>query len=412
MARVEFTKNIHQQYIEFGFNSSFETKRLRSLSNRFGLLGFDIGRFEHERNTNAYKREFLDDKPFSSPMVYWVSPAGKLNTQFYSDSLFSIDQGINPQERDGKSLAGFLELENLINKISKETLDDRVVFWYSPPGPAGSKPPFDEINYDSGRIYLSIVSNNNIAINFDIKVLEENFPILELLNSLSGKKYNQSRQYLTDPFDSNMNFQQFVYFINKSPYGDKILYLSKRFSEESQEHRLKDIIFNISNELFTNSVGDQIKKLDFLSYRMKHFVYQPVGDMTTNAMEKYTTAFASTYYWMLVQEAKKNNGQVVLYGCSTSGKRIIGESGFNEIIESTGFNSIFDTGFRTSQNSKVEDYKNDPNLCKCGKPDKAHFHCLKDLGNNKKCEHAIIVGEGTAVCPDCGNKAKCLEIKN
>ena len=61
---------------------------------------------------------------------------------------------------------------------------------------------------------------------------------------------------------------------------------------------------------------------------------------------------------------------------------------------------------------KSSDYKNDPNLCQCGKPDAAHFHCDgnkvdEKSGQKEQCGHPIIVGEGTSTCASCGAGAIC-----
>ncbi len=51
------------------------------------------------------------------------------------------------------------------------------------------------------------------------------------------------------------------------------------------------------------------------------------------------------------------------------------------------------------------DYKDDPNLCRCGNRE-PHFHC-PGTKDGKPCNHAIIVGQGTDKCPECGAGKVC-----
>lgn len=80
--------------------------------------------------------------------------------------------------------------------------------------------------------------------------------------------------------------------------------------------------------------------------------------------------------------------RVVATGCGPSG-------GFSANDMSSPFSVFEFTG---------ENAKKDPSLCKC-KGLEPHFHCPGT--KNKSCGHPIIVGEGTAACPDCGAGKKC-----
>ena len=51
------------------------------------------------------------------------------------------------------------------------------------------------------------------------------------------------------------------------------------------------------------------------------------------------------------------------------------------------------------------DYKDDPNLCRCGNKE-PHFHC-PGTKDGRPCNHAIVVGEGTVKCPECGAGKVC-----
>lgn len=52
-----------------------------------------------------------------------------------------------------------------------------------------------------------------------------------------------------------------------------------------------------------------------------------------------------------------------------------------------------------------ENYKDDPNLCRCGNRE-PHFHCPGQK-DGKACEHPIVVGKGISKCPACGKGKTC-----
>lgn len=66
-----------------------------------------------------------------------------------------------------------------------------------------------------------------------------------------------------------------------------------------------------------------------------------------------------------------------------------------------GFDGLF-RGLSGLREPSLEDYKNDPNLCRCGGL-APHFHCPTDDGG---CGTPIIVGEGTEKCK-CGKGKTC-----
>jgi hypothetical protein len=76
---------------------------------------------------------------------------------------------------------------------------------------------------------------------------------------------------------------------------------------------------------------------------------------------------------------------------------------------SVGQFSLLGSGGQTKSFSG-ENAKNDPNLCRCGGRD-AHFHCVGQKatknGEMEPCSHAITVGKGISVCPDCGTGKVC-----
>lgn len=53
----------------------------------------------------------------------------------------------------------------------------------------------------------------------------------------------------------------------------------------------------------------------------------------------------------------------------------------------------------------AENYKDDPNLCRCGNRE-PHFHCPGQK-DGKACEHPITVGKGISKCPSCGHGKTC-----
>ncbi|MGI8419136.1 MAG: hypothetical protein ACR2LN_00670 [Candidatus Levyibacteriota bacterium] len=81
-----------------------------------------------------------------------------------------------------------------------------------------------------------------------------------------------------------------------------------------------------------------------------------------------------------------------------------GDSGGTSELPSGGPSSPFSVAEAALQKTySGENAKDDPGLCRCeGK--KAHFHCP---GTGTECGHAIIVGEGTTNCPNCGAGKNC-----
>ena len=102
-----------------------------------------------------------------------------------------------------------------------------------------------------------------------------------------------------------------------------------------------------------------------------------------------------------VQMVKEQN--MPLSGCGVSSGDLF-ESPIEQLIKEQ--QSIFGASgspYDIQSIIKGENYKDDPNLCRCGNKE-PHFHCP---GKNGACKEPIVVGEGTTKCSKCGQGKVC-----
>lgn len=86
-------------------------------------------------------------------------------------------------------------------------------------------------------------------------------------------------------------------------------------------------------------------------------------------------------------------------GCSNKGSS--GEESLSEMANPLSQYQVSLAGIR-----EKKDYKNDPNLCRCGNKE-PHFHCPGKNKEGHSCNNPIIVGRGITQCPKCGQGAIC-----
>lgn len=362
---------------KFGVDIDLELERRLRLIDAFGELGAEIDDFEHQRKKTAHDREFVDDIPYSTAQIYYKD----LYTLPFEHPLFRIN--IDEEERGGLTKLGFDELRARINEARQDLKtngkENEVVTWYSPPGPAGEG-RFENTYYDAGRFYPVIVQPDDFNISFDIKVAEEIFPLGFFLDI-----------DLLHPKRTHKTFSEFLDEA-KRKWADRQIYVRQRHTNPKPYAGL-DVLTGIERELTTQEFADQMTRLLEFRNRLVNFTYQTYSGPTLGYHVRRDS------YLSRIREEIHEKGFVILYGCSATGIRTeddLNRLGFN-------FKSIFDTVFRTGELT-VEDAKNDPNLCKCGNPSAAHFHCPGENGN---CNHPIIVGEGTDACPSCGKEKIC-----
>ncbi len=381
-AVLEREPTYNLDFEKFGVDIKPELERRNALVLEFGQLGADIDDFEHQRSKTAYRREFLDDVPYSTSQIYYQD----LYTLPYKHPLFRMS--IDPQERGGLTELGFEELRARIRETRQDLQtngkENEVVIWYSSPGPAGEG-RFRGTNYDTGRLYPVIVQPNDFDIAFDIKIDEEIFPLGVFLDV-----------DLLHPKRTHKTFAEFSEEA-KRKWGNKKIYDRQRFTNP-KPYTLGEILTGIEEELTSQEFEDQMIKLLEFRDKFVNFSYQKYTGPDPDSLTRRNT-YLDEIREALREARSRNQKFVVLYGCSAVGIRTADDLHNLEF----NFKSIFETAFRTQGLSK-EEAQNDPNLCHCGNPSAAHFHCP---GKNESCKHPIIVGEGTTQCPSCGMEAIC-----
>ncbi len=377
MQVLERERNPQADFELFGVDISQELKRRSALIVEFGQLGVEIDDFEHQRMEAAHEREFVDDIPYSTAQIYYKD----LYTLPHEHPLFRMN--IDPEERGGLTKLGFEELRARVRE-TREALKtngrkNEVVIWYSPSGPAGEG-RFEKIYYDAGRIYLSIVQPDDFTVSFDIKVDENIFPISSFLN-----------QNHTQPFRTGITLEEFSDKVKKE-WADKQIYIRQRFTDP-RPYTVGDILTGIEAEFFSPEFADQMAKILDFQNRLANSTYKGYNGPAADYLARRNG------YLDPIREAIRRDGFVILYGCSATGVRTESD------LSGLSFNSksIFDTSFRIV-GLTAEEAKKDPNLCKCGNPSAAHFHCP---GENGSCNLPIIVGEGTTSCSQCGMDKIC-----
>lgn len=392
-------QSTENNFTSFGFDERFEINRRNALVDKLGYTGLEISRYEHDRLVASYQREFIDDSPVSKANVYWHD-GSSMFTFPSSDNLFKMN--INPLERDGMTLKGWERLQNVVSQsldsIRSSGKKDEVVVWYSPMGKAGSRPPFDSINFESGRMYVSVVRPDGFVINFDCKIHEKTFNILNVLNALSLKTgrnqpSNDTFDYLINPFSTQMTSQEFLTFLNVNFDQDEIAYTSLIHSD-AKTVPFSSITHSIESELYDRYTEDEIVSMQRLLVKLKNG-YDPINDKSIQAMSD-TWSMASwdpgqDYLALIHNAAEKNEGKIFLYGCAAV-KVVDDPLGIKTLPMGT---SIFDTDHRTSMLTQEN------NLIKNRKED---YHYDYKPGECIQCGHHREKVGPCKICIDCEGK--------
>lgn len=169
-------------------------------------------------------------------------------------------------------------------------------------------------------------------------------------------------------------------------YIDKIIELSEReeFSPlvfNAYEKELKLILAGIYNE--AQELKERQLRDEALDYRT---------DSSLNDISIFNQIY---------QSARSRSLQVSGGGCPPT-KAKEGQYGF--ISAGDIINALINPMSVETLVKNSNDYKNDPNLCRCSATKDPHFHCP---GKNETCRHPIIVGRGIRKCPACGQEATC-----
>ncbi len=315
--------------VDYGYNPEHEANRARALYDELGDIGLQIAQQEQKNNREFYSREFMEDEPVSFPRTYY-SFDNKLHSYPLPHQLTSVENGIHPGERDGMTIEGFDRYQKLIAPNG----GDNVVVWYSHAGPAGTSEEFKNLYYESGRLYIGVKKDDIASVHIDVKIQEgdsAHFPILDLLNKISGVNTDNLAYYLRNPFTLSTEQELFDRLSQLNTDERRVVYVSRRTeANKMQAHTLAQIIDQLHGALTTHEIEDLSE-----SAPSQEVDWQSLFD--TRAIDR---RYRGDHRRFMDQQGIDS---LVLYGCSTTSV-ISGPLG--DFFASTMTN--LKTGFATS----------------------------------------------------------------
>lgn len=376
---------LQESLVHQGFRSAPEAARLNSLP-------------VHERHDyfsqqlESYINHLAKDEAVSILYKYYLGKKFLYTSPNLVESS-NVKYQIDQNERKGLFYKGILSAVELA-KNNKNNL----VALYSPTGkklfdntPIESVDPemLDFLNkpYRDGQLYFIYFDGekiNNVAVSINS---DYNPWLKELSNNFSETNFvRDEEERISTLLLSPQLLGNVEQFFAKQIKNNHLIYIN----ESGRKFYLEDVIFEI--------------KKTFAGKKERHSRY---FDKTIISLEnlEFTSAMVMKGYKFALGNFMRENGITEVRlggGCggSTVSSSEVDDFSPKNIFESM---STFSSTYRfLTQNKK--DYKNDPNLCHCGNPSEAHFHCP---GNNEKCRHPIVVGNGTTKCPACGMAATC-----
>lgn len=363
---------------------------------RLQTLGIAERERELTQQLASYTKEVLEDSPVSTPYSFWFGDDNHLYTHPSQEAVYKVENQIDPQERGGKFLAGFNKLTNQLRQNP-----DRLIFWYSPPGPASfDQDPdnrYSDIKYNYGQLYIQYFDRKAGKVNaVAVKVTNENAvsQFMPETFQAAGTTTMETRvnYFLTNPQLSNYTIDSFL----DQDWDDQTMYRDK----EGAPHSLSNIRLQIRNALL--GVKPQFSLSTEIKYALK-------GDVTEKMI--------LDAYLMAIKKHMHVTGQTEMSlsgscgGAKVEAEGIEAQLGISNLPQVKDVLSLYSSTNRLLNNDG-KDYLNDPNLCRCSQGGgKGHFHCpgsKKDTNGSKEpCKHPIIVGKGIKSCPSCGHGATC-----
>lgn len=311
---------------------------------------------ELNQNLEAYTNEVLADKPVSLLYHYWFDAHKNIYSNPTLKPIFRVEDQFDPQERGGLPKQGFGEVSKLLVNNP-----GRVIFWYSPQGPASfdenPQNPFSQITYDYGQLYIQYFDKDKVnAVAVKVRneeALETLVPEFSTLRSgyAQGNGRERIASFLLNPVLSDGTIDDFLdrNFENALVYEDK----------EGKKYRIDDVIAEI-RDAFAN-----VKKPDPTTL-----------DKTVRALteQEVTKEFILKAYVSAINTYMQKTGkQSMQLSGSCGGGRVT--SGIIESILQTGtipsiteMLSIYSPQFRTATQEKKWGY-HDGTCCICGHKD-------------------------------------------
>lgn len=253
--------------------------------------------------------------------------------------------------------------------------------------------------------------------------LDNSRRLLFHLNPSNINRYQTTEDYLTMPFiDSALTLER---AISLTGISQADIQESEKFQETIERFLGPEISFYAQGiiELYsqkqTLSPSEYQKRFSFLEL-LRRSIFNKAeavwknGGVIRHENQIWPPSSHSTIDFAAMSAAAHNldMAEVLFYGQQKSAT-ITGGGSCPVAISNNSNSNLSDSLsnghsiehlISSSSLAKDSDPKKDPSLCPCGQPPAAHFHCP---GENDKCKHPIIVGEGTTQCPSCGLKATC-----
>ncbi|MBI4004934.1 hypothetical protein HY358_02250 [Candidatus Roizmanbacteria bacterium] len=196
-------------------------------------------------------KEVLDDHPVSTPYSYWLDAGGEIYSDQSRKPIFNLRNQINPGERGGLPLDGFLKVG-----VRLRHNPGNLILLYSPPGPASfdndPKNPYSQITYRDGQLYMQYFDGQKINA-VALKVTNESVirQLAPSLFSAADKKSSQRERIaflVTNPagelsVDDFFNHQ----WKDGEMYRDKD---SRSYSLSEVLMQAKDVLFGRSRSEF------------------------------------------------------------------------------------------------------------------------------------------------------------------
>lgn len=175
---------------------------------------------ELQKNLESYANEVLENQPVSVLYNYYFKndESTTLYTNETAQPIHNAESQVDPQERNGYSIAGLQKLGNMLKHNPNQ-----MTFWYSPVGDASfdknPNNPYSHIKYNYGQLYLQYYDHEKVnAVAIKVSPQYESEMIKKFFPAYLPQAYNsQERQiqyFLENPqllaIDKN-------YFLTSSP---------------------------------------------------------------------------------------------------------------------------------------------------------------------------------------------------
>ncbi len=375
-------------------------------------VGYEAFRTEYapKVNTEALKKDlqsYLGEyrfqvQKYDYELSYSLSADGKKHLKDVDDKEAmvvkaerAIDRRVNENKDSTREIAEKKGLESLDRQLHNAQFGDQII-WISPPGLKsegygsyafvfiGTIDQIDQYTQDKHISMTALRVEQPQIANFNL-----------IMSFVTGDQiqFIRPEQFLATPkvvpyFNQDIK-DVVVDMLNLQPSENDKLYQKimpalshsiNEFTEYVKEGKSKDFLFKAlqSIEMYALDLIEQYKSAP--QSQLLHSQNQiPLGFIMNHYKDKKPTPVAGS--------------------CGNANSSSSESSSSNIFNKYSTLSEIF---------SNNEDYKNDPNLCRCGGKE-PHFHCPGKTEDGNSCNHAIVVGEGTTKCPNpkCGLDATC-----